>query len=398
MKTRNVFRDLTIVVLLFASFACSLFGSQPGATEPVPSVEPDLHTETASSLHVTAITTGVVHACALLNNGKVKCWGSNDSGQLGDGTDQDRNAPIEVPNLSDVAAISAGGGHTCALTNTGAAICWGQNTSGQLGDGTNDKRLAPVSVSGLTDIVSLSAGADHTCAITTSGEAKCWGKNLYGRVGDGSNTRIIPSPVTVAGLDAGVIAISPGNEHTCAITKGGSVKCWGNNGFGQIGNDTTRNKNSPTDVTGLTNGIRAIAAGSSTSCAVTESNSTSCWGWIGLQDYYLSPHPVDGLERDIAAISVGADHICGLTLAGVVKCLGENEHGQLGNGATSAVYSAQDVRGLGSVRSIAASFYYTCALLGTGEVFCWGDNSSGQLGNGTNASSSEPVQVIGLME
>ena len=398
MKSRNVLRDLTIFMLLLASLACSLIGSQPGNAVPVPSAEPDSHTEAAPSLHVTAITTGVVHACALLSNGKVKCWGSNDTGQLGDGTDQDRNAPIEVPNLSDVAAISAGGGHTCALTNTGAVKCWGQNTSGQLGDGTKDKRLAAVSVSGLTDIVSLSAGAEHTCAITTAGEAKCWGKNLYGRVGDGSNTRIIPSPVTVAGLAAGVLAISPGDEHTCAITEGGSVKCWGNNGFGQIGDDTTRNKNSPTDVTGLANGIRAIAAGSSTSCAVTESNSVSCWGWIGLQDYYLSPHPVDGLERDIAAISVGADHICGLTLDGVVKCLGENEHGQLGNGATSAVYSAQDVSGLSSVRSIAASFYYTCALLGTGEVFCWGDNSSGQLGNGTNASSSEPVQVVDLSE
>ncbi len=398
MKSRNVLRDLTILVLLSASLACSLIGSQPVATEPASSAEPDLPTEAAPSLHVTAITTGAAHACALLSNGKVKCWGSNDRGQLGDGTDQDRSVPMEVPNLSDVTAISAGGEHTCALTNTGAAKCWGQNTSGQLGDGTKDKRLTAVSVSGLTGIVSLSAGTEHTCAITTGGEAKCWGKNLYGRVGDGSNTRIIPSPVTVEGLDAGVISLSSGNEHTCAITKSGTVKCWGNNGSGQIGDDTTRNKNRPTDVTGLTNGIRAIAAGFATSCAVTESNSVSCWGWIGLQDDYLTPHPVDGLERDIATISVGADHICGLTLDGLVKCLGENEHGQLGNGATSAVYSAQDVIGLGNVQSIAANFYYTCALLGTGEVFCWGDNSSGQLGNGTNASSSEPVQVVSLIE
>lgn len=383
------------IIFLLISLACGLASSLPRSEEPVS--EFTSATEAPSTVRVSAITTGGVHACALLSNGKVRCWGSNDSGQLGSVTALESNIPVEVPNLDNVVAISAGGAHSCAMTSSGEVKCWGENTSGQLGDGTKDLRESVVTVSGLKDVVSISAGTEHTCAILKDGTAKCWGKNLYNRVGSVLNDRLILTPAAVNELHD-VIAIAPGGEHTCALTIAGTIKCWGNNGYGQVGDDTTRNRKSPTAVANLTGGIKSVATGYATSCALTQTNSVVCWGWIGLQSYFTFPQPVDGLQQDIIVITAGADHICGLTEDGVVKCLGENEHGQLGNGSTQAAYTAKNVDGLGNVASVAASFSYTCALVRNGEVFCWGDNSSGQLGNGTNTDSSSPVQVVGLVQ
>ena len=386
MKKRKLSGFLIISFVLGLSLACSSIGSQPQATEPT------------SSIYATAITTGGTHACALLNNGKVKCWGADDSGQLGDGSYTAYNRPVEVPGLSNVIAISAGGEHTCAVLNTGEVKCWGKNSSGQLGDGTKKLSAEPVNVHGLTNVISVSAGSEHTCAITKEGGAVCWGKNAFGRIGNGSNTRLLPLPVDVNGLTSGVSSLSAGNEHTCAVTNDGAIKCWGHNNYGQVGDDTTKNQTSPTDVVNLGHGAKAISTGFSTSCAVTQSSGIQCWGWIGSQDSYTSPQQLAGLEQNLVAVTAGADHICGLTEEEVVKCLGENEYGQLGNGTKNATYTATNVDGLGKVVSIAANFYYKCALLSSGEVFCWGSNSSGQLGNGTNTDSLRPVQVINISQ
>lgn len=397
-------RRLPIFIFIFTllvSLCCSLIYSQPKLGQSLPATEEMVPAaeEQPEVDHVTAITTGGAHACVLSESGKVKCWGSNSEGQLGDGTFKARNLPAEVPGLENVIAIAAGGQHTCALLNTGEVRCFGSNYYGQLGDGTTDKRWTPTQVSDLTDAVSIAAGDEHTCAITREGKARCWGKNLYSRIGNGTTTRIFKTPVDVVELGGAPLSISPGYEHTCAIVEGGKVQCWGHNDAGQAGvDDTRKSPKVPTDVAGLESGIKSVSTGYSTSCAVTDGNSVLCWGWIGWYDYFTSPHEIDEMRKNMIAVAVGGDHICGITAKGIVKCLGENSKGQLGDGTTKAVYYAKDVKGLENVRAIAANLYYTCALTNDGRVFCWGQNTSGQLGDGSNTSSSTLVEVIGLTD
>jgi len=199
------------------------------------------------------IAAGDYHTCALTTTGGVKCWGDNFSGQLGDGTTTKRVTPVDVSGLtSGVSAIAAGASHTCALTTTGGVKCWGNNSAGQLGDGTAPTNSStPVDVSGLTSGVSaIAAGGFHTCALTTTGGVKCWGYNKFGQLGDGTKTARF-TPVDVSGLTSGVSAIAAGVSHTCALTTTGGVKCWGDNFFGQLGNGLVTARTTPVDVVWL---------------------------------------------------------------------------------------------------------------------------------------------------
>jgi alpha-tubulin suppressor-like RCC1 family protein len=303
---------------------------------------------------VTAIAAGFYHICALTNVGSVKCWGWNSNGQLGNGATDNRNLPVDVVGLtSGVTSIGAGYGHTCALHN-GGIMCWGYNSSGQLGNSTTAEQHLPVNVTGLTSgVVAIGVGGYHTCAIITGGAVKCWGNNGNGRLGD--NTASDRSaPVNVIGLTNGVTAIAAEGGHTCAIITGGSVKCWGYNRYGQLGDNTTTDRLTPVDVIGLTSGVRAIAA-------------------------------------------EGGGHTCALTSAGGVKCWGWNIYGQLGNGTTSDSRIPVNVSGLTSgVTAIAEGNVHSCALTNSADIKCWGFNSNSQLGDGTTATRLLPVNVIGL--
>jgi len=185
---------------------------------------------------VAAITAGQNHTCALTTTGSVKCWGRNVNGQVGDNTTTNRWNPVAVTGLaSGVTAIAAGGWHTCALMSGGNVKCWGFNAYGQLGDNTTTQRNAPIDVNGLTSgMTVISAGYYHTCSLDSSGSVKCWGNNDNGRLGDGTNVQR-NSPTPVSNLSSGVAKIAAGGLHSCARLVAGGLKCWGDDVFGEIG-------------------------------------------------------------------------------------------------------------------------------------------------------------------
>jgi len=231
---------------------------------------------------VAQVAAGAFFTCARTVGGAVLCWGANENGQLGNGTTNFSDAsdsPSPVPTVglsSGVKAIAAGFSHACALNASNAVVCWGANASGQLGDGTASDRSVPVAA-GLS-ATAISAGGFHSCAVTAAGAALCWGDNANGQVGDGTTTdRRTPSPVT--GLSSGVVAISAGRFHSCALTSSGSVMCWGYNGYGQLGNGSTTDSSTPVTVSGLPAGIVSIVAGAFHTCAVTNAGTVHCWGY-----------------------------------------------------------------------------------------------------------------------
>ncbi|MCC5611035.1 putative Ig domain-containing protein [Nostoc sp. CHAB 5834] len=260
----------------------------------------------------------------------------------------------------DAVQVALGQYHTCALTTTGGVKCWGRDNYGQLGnDAAFADKMVPVDVQGLTSgVVSISAGSGHVCAVTRDANLKCWGYDGSGQLGDGGSFTNSPVPADVVGLAGKVASVSAGGYHTCAVTTSGGVKCWGYDGQGQLGDDNAlANKSIPVDVAGLSSGVITVTSG------------------------------------------VTSSHTCALTTEGGVKCWGDDAQGQLGN---DSVYAAKqtpvDVVGLTTgVVSIAAGGKKTCALTSAGGVKCWGGAVHGQLGNNNSVNNQPvPVDVLGL--
>jgi alpha-tubulin suppressor-like RCC1 family protein len=295
-----------------------------------------------------AIAAGGRHSCAITSGGALYCWGRNQEGELGNGTTTSTAQPTQVVGLpKGVVAVAAGGFFTCAVVEGGALYCWGQNNHGQLGDGTQETRLTPVPVVGLTQgVTALGAGNYHTCAIV-SGVAKCWGKNSHGQVGDGTTLdRSTPSDKGVPGM----AAVAPGDDHTCGLTPGGGAECWGSNGKGQLG-DGSNSNTFPlhVDVYGLSSGVVGIASGDRYSCALLATGGVQCWGTngvsqisdgkcSGLPPYVAKPadiydFSVMGSLKGAVALSPGVgDHRCIATDGGRFMCWGANYEAQLGVG------------------------------------------------------------------
>lgn len=353
-------------------------------------------------IQVRQLSAGMNHSCAITESGGVKCWGSNSAGQLGDGTTTGRLAPVPVIGLeSGVTNISLGWNHSCAVTEAGAAKCWGHGTFGQIGNGLKVNAKVPTQVQGFTTgVASVAAGGNHTCVLTTTDAVKCWGRNQSGQLGDGS-TADKATPVQVSGLSSGVSAVAAGGSHTCAIITGGGLKCWGNDGVGQLGNNTSLTDSPiPVNVMGLTSGVASVAAWNHT-CAVTTNGAAKCWGSNGygqLGDNSLTNRPtpvaVSGLATGVLSLSTGGNHTCATSTTDGLKCWGYNGNGAVGDGTGTNRKVPVSVSGLQSgVSGFSAGGDFTCAVH-NGEAKCWGGQGYGELGNNTSNKSLSPVTVV----
>jgi alpha-tubulin suppressor-like RCC1 family protein len=236
-----------------------------------------------------AVAAGYHHTCALLQDGRVKCWGDNSYGELGNGALIDPNFPrggdsvlhssfpVSVVGITTAVGVTASDGyHSCAVLQGGAVRCWGDNVSGQLGDGSHTRSSWPVATSGITNAVAVSSGDFHTCALLQDGGVSCWGLNFSGQLGDGS-ANDSATPVRVAGISAAV-GVSAGVVHTCAVLQNGTAQCWGYNSAGQLGDGTTTNSRTPVNVAGITTATAAITAGNNDTCVVIRGGLVKCWG------------------------------------------------------------------------------------------------------------------------
>ena len=380
------------------------------------------------------LTTGKDHACAVLGNGSAMCWGDDSYGQTGangnGGSLHNLPAWVDLGAGRSAVAVGAGGRHTCVILDNGSLMCMGADNDGQVGDGAswpsnNDDKLTPVHVdlgSGRS-AVAVAGGADHTCAILDNGSLMCWGEDDRGQIGDNSHKIDAPSPALVdVGTGRTVTAVSGGEYHTCAVLDDGTVKCWGFDGYGQLGNGAASSSEvttPPSATVNLGQGRTAltITAGQHHSCAILDDGSVKCWGsdWHGQLGDGGASHsmtttttapsttPVDlGSGRTAVAISAGGWHTCAILDDGSVKCWGLNNNGQLGLGSSIGTIEPTPPTtpiDLGSGRtavSIATGEYFTCATLDNGSLMCWGEDSSEQLGNGAgNSDEDEPIFVGG---
>jgi alpha-tubulin suppressor-like RCC1 family protein len=290
----------------------------------------------------------------------------------------------------------------------GAAWCWGWNLYGELGNGmvNSGATATPVPVTGLTaGVISISAGLYHSCAVTSAGTVMCWGYNSSGQLGTSSTTSYSSTPLPVAGL-SGVIAVSASWSYTCALTSAGTVWCWGSNNNALFGTGTTRSSSSvPVPVYNSTGsapltGIIAIATGPYSACGITNTGAALCWGddtYGELGDHELGngyPGVVSGLSSGVTSISVGDQYACASTSAGTPLCWGTSYALGNSNGAEMVPVA---ITGIPSgVTGIAAGYGSACATTSAGNLWCWGGNTYGELGDGSKTASPTPVEVMGL--
>ncbi|MEM7798665.1 MAG: dockerin type I domain-containing protein [Chloroflexota bacterium] len=365
------------------------------------------------------VVAGHDHACALTTAGEVMCWGRNWEGQLGDGSTTNSLVPVNVSGLnSGVVDVGVGERHSCALLDNGGVKCWGSNFVGVLGTGAdlNSNSYTPVDVVGMTSgIKAISVNKRFNCALTEEGGVKCWGHNDKGQLGNGfgGDSTYKSTPVDVTDLSSGVSSIATGPYHTCAALESGGAKCWGHNRFGEAGDGTHQRRYTPVNVREMDEVLVEIAAGESHTCALTVDGVVKCWGGNaqgqigdGSTTERLLPITISGLGSNVKAIAAGQTHTCALTNANGIKCWGSNRPyyvytrfpvvtGYLGDGTSQTRYEPVDVVGLTSgVAQISAGVNITCAALEDETAKCWGSNEEGQLGDGSLVESTLPVTVV----
>jgi len=355
--------------------------------------------------------------CAVVSDGTLRCWGDNSYGQLGLSGNQIHTVPFVVPNVSNARAVATGWLFACALLRDGQVNCWGYNCNGGLGcpfdpSAPNGQKCTPLN-SG-SGALQIDAGTENTCTRMADGTVKCWGRNDRGQVGDGTGGIIAScgdtninrfAPTGVYGIQA-VVDIGVGPWHSCAALSNGRLKCWGDNGAGQLGTGDGVSHWVPAQVVGIDGASASsyavsVAVSAGSTCSIMRDGRIQCFGLndsgqLGNGVLTNSPIPVRTQPPLLAsAVAIGNAATCALASTNSVQCWGSGNFGQLGNGSFVGSMSPVTAAIPASVAlaSIFSKSNYFCALDAAGKILCWGDNTYGQLGNGTTISSSVPVEV-----
>ncbi|MBK8293864.1 MAG: DUF11 domain-containing protein [Solirubrobacterales bacterium] len=386
------------------------------------------------SVQAGKVAVGGAHACAVLDTGAVRCWGSGINGRLGYANTNDIGdnetpasaGPVDLGAGRSAVAVTAGLSHTCAVLDNGTVRCWGNGGSGRLGYGTTASigddetpgSVGQVDLGAGRTAVDVVAGASHTCALLDNGTVRCWGDGFPGQLGYGNTNSIgdNESPASAGPVDLGAgrtaVALTAGDIHTCALLDNGTVRCWGSGASGKlgygntsdIGDDETPGTVGPVDL-GAGRRAVAISAGSGHTCVVLDTGAVRCWGsgangrlgygnttTIGDTETPGSVGPVDiGTGRSAVAITAGLSHTCALLDNGTVRCWGSDSNGRLGNSSpvedigdneTPGAVGPVDLgSGLNAV-AVAAGDAHSCAVLDSGALRCWGFGGNGRLGYG----------------
>ena len=392
------------------------------------------------------LSTGERHTCAILDNGDLKCWGSDQYGQVGDGgptwtgsvptnTDAPSSTAIDLGTGRTAVALSSGTQHTCVILDSGDMKCWGRDYRGQLGDGgpvwtgSNPTDLNAPSTTAIDlgtgrTAVAMGTGSVHTCAILDNTDLKCWGHDDKGQLGNGGTIMNSNTPPTTA-IDLGTgrtaVAVDGGEVFTCALLDNGDVKCWGSDQYGQLGdggpvwvqwNPTDVNAPSTTAIDlGTSRTAVAIATGLRHTCAILDNGDVKCWGsdqygqlGDGGSNTNTNAPPTTainlGTGRTAVAVAAGERHTCAILDNGDLKCWGYNSHGQLGYGNTVDLDAPSSTAiDLGTGRTAVAidvGTFHTCAILDNSDLKCWGMDAQGQLGEGGGTNNKySPVSVAG---
>lgn len=330
-------------VMCWGRGAAGALGNGTTANKLTPTLVPGLNS-------VVSLTTGQTFSCALRKNGGVKCWGRNGFGETGTGSlDASVLTPTDVVGLtSGVVAISGRYSHACALLADGSVQCWGNGANSRLGKGSSGANMrAPRILPDLTNIVALETGENHSCALNSEGVLKCWGHNGVGQLGNGTTT-LSASAVTVLNMAPGIASFSVGASHNCAILTNGVTRCWGYNYSGEIGDGSKVNRLTAVPI-GISN-LKELKLGHGSSCAITENNTVACWGLNNLGQLgtggttgYTTPTAIPGLTG-VTGLSLGYRTACGKSDSGL-KCWGSNGFGEVGDGTTTNRYSPTPVSG-----------------------------------------------------
>ncbi len=438
-------------------FDAALGGTADCSGECLATGEPGAALVCAPSSAVSVVA-GADHTCALLMDGRVKCWGRNQSGQLGLGDTHARGGPplqmgdalsfVDLGSSGQRATqLAAGRNHTCALLTDGQVKCWGDNYGGQLGLGDTGSRgdqpgemgdaLPRIDLGKSGErVVQLAAGWLNTCALLESGRIKCWGYGGSGQLGAGDTNSRGDGPNemgdAVPYVDLGssglhATQLAGGEVHMCALLDGGQIKCWGYNGDGQLGLGDTNWRGDGSDEMGdalasvdlgstAAPAIRVVA-GERHTCALLEAGQVKCWGYaasgqIGLGDTISRGDDPGEMGDALPAVELGAagggatqltagwSHTCALLASGDVKCWGYDIYGQLGLGGRSTrgdgpseMGEALPVIDWGTATprptQLDAGASHTCALTEDGQIKCWGNAAYGQLGLGEEKSRGD---------
>ncbi len=350
---------------------------------------------------------GASHFLAVKSDGTLWAWGSNYAGQLGEGTTNDSNKPLQIGTDTDWKSVAAGGNFSLGLKTDGTIWGWGQNYYGQLGNGENTYSLTPVQAGTDTDWASITAGHGHTLALKTDGSLWAWGNNNGGQLGEGTkDNKNVPTQI---GTDRDWICISAGSYHSSAVKGDGSVWTWGSNGYGQLGTYTSTkeflvpSQGGEEEWSALSSDNMAVSDGAVFSSALRSDGLLHMWGsnssgQIGAGSslsYYTTAKSIAPYDAWVA-LAAGNSHMAAIKNNNTLWAWGDILD-LLPEGITSvSKYLPAPVGSDRDWTAVTSGGDFSVARKADGSLWAWGKNGYGQLGNGTNTSSATPTRVLAL--